>query len=175
VVFFDISKAFDKVWHPGLLNKLKQCGIDGALLQWYTSYLLDRKQRVVISGETSDIKRLHAGVPQGSILGPLLFLVYVSDMTENVACGKVRFADDVTFFKLVTQNRAETIDSLNIDLNTTLTWADINRTIFNSAKTYFMRISNKKRKPILNPIYLDGKAVKEVESHSNLGLIYQNT
>ena len=58
---------------PGLVNKLKQCGIDGTLLKWYTSYLLDRKQRVVISGESSDSKRLHAGVP---ILGPLLFLVY---------------------------------------------------------------------------------------------------
>ena len=75
-VFCDISKAFDRVWHKGLLFKLKQAGIGSTLLQWIASYLLNRKQRVLIPGGSSDWLPIGAGVPQGSILGPLLFLIY---------------------------------------------------------------------------------------------------
>ena len=70
----DISKAFDRVWHEGLIFKLKSYGIEGKLLKWLESYLINRKQRVIIDGISSDWRELEAGVPQGSILGPLLFL-----------------------------------------------------------------------------------------------------
>ena len=72
-VFCDGSKAFDRVWHKGLLYKLKSSGIIGTLMQWFTHYLKDRKQRVVIPGASSDLYLIKAGVPQGSILGHLLF------------------------------------------------------------------------------------------------------
>ena len=72
-VFFDISKAFDRVWHKGLLYKLHSVGISGNLLEWFADYLSERKQRVVLPGVSSDWSTLEAGVPQGSILGPLLF------------------------------------------------------------------------------------------------------
>ena len=85
LVFLDISKAFDKVWHEGLLHKLKTIGICGHLLAWFTSYLDNRKQKVVLNGKTSSIKKLHAGVPQGSILGPLLFLIFINDISSNLA------------------------------------------------------------------------------------------
>ena len=72
-VFCDVSKAFDRVWHKGLLFKLSSVGINGSLLQWFTDYLKDRKQRVVLPGVSSDWCFIKAGVPQGSILGSLLF------------------------------------------------------------------------------------------------------
>ena len=90
VIFLDISKAFDKVWHKGLLFKLQQCGIGGSLLQWFSSYLTDRQQRVVINGHASDWGNITAGVPQGSVLGPLLFLIYINDITNNVQSCNIR-------------------------------------------------------------------------------------
>ena len=74
MVFLDISKAFDKVWHRGLLLKLERLGVRDPLLKWFRSYLIGRKQRVIIDGQSSDWRQIEAGLPQGSVLGPLLFL-----------------------------------------------------------------------------------------------------
>ena len=82
--FLDISKAFDKVWHRGLLYKLEKAGIRGSLLKWFESYLLNREIRVVIEGCNSDWKEISAGVPQGSILGPILFLIYINDICDDI-------------------------------------------------------------------------------------------
>ena len=84
-VFCDISKAFDRVWHRGLLYKLRRIGISGSLLSWFANYLKDRKQRVVLPGASSNWSIINAGVPQGSILGPLLFLIYINDIVEYQA------------------------------------------------------------------------------------------
>ena len=96
-VFCDFSKAFDKVWHKRLLHKIKSYGIDSNLLSWFSSYLQDRQQRVVIHNSSSSLCNVSAGVPQGSVLGPLLFIQYINDIAENLISLNRLFADDTSF------------------------------------------------------------------------------
>ena len=100
-VFLDMSKAFDKVWHEGLIFKLKQNGIDGNLLKLFQNYLTNRKQRVVLNGQESYWGDIKTGVPQGSVLGPLLFLVYINDLEEGIKSSIKFFADDTSMFSIV--------------------------------------------------------------------------
>ena len=100
-VFLDISKAFDRVWHKGLLYKLKCMGINGNLLKLVESFLSNRYQRVVLSGQASSWAEIRAGVPQGSILGPLFFLIYINDLSENLKSTVKLFADDTSIFHVV--------------------------------------------------------------------------
>ena len=96
--FLDISKAFDKIWHEVLLNKLKSLGISGNLLNLFRSFLNDRQQRVVLNGQLSDWTPILAGVLQGSILGSLHFLIYVNDLPDNLNSLIKLFADETSLF-----------------------------------------------------------------------------
>ena len=100
-VFLDISKAFDKVWHEGLIFKLKRNGVSGSLLKLFVNYLHNRKQRVVLNGFQSDYSLIESGVPQGSVLGPLLFLMYINDLERNITSNIKFFADDTMLFSIV--------------------------------------------------------------------------
>ena len=114
-MFLDISKAFDKVWHDGLLYKLKRNGINGDLLKLIESFLSDRYQRVVLNGQTSKWNKITAGVPQGSILGPLFFLIYINDLPSELSCSSKLFADDTSLFSVI-KNVNKTAKKLNKDL-----------------------------------------------------------
>ena len=94
MIVFDFSKAFDSVPHQRLLAKLNHYGIRGKNLQWRQSFLLDRKQRVVLNGSSSPWSPVISGVPQGTVLGPLLFLLYINDIVDNITSQVSLFADD---------------------------------------------------------------------------------
>ena len=100
-VLLDISKAFDKVWHNGLIYKLKQNGVSGNLLNLIIDFLDARKQRGILNGQYSSWESVKAGVPQGSILGPLSFLIFINDLSDNLVSNPKLFADDTSIFSVV--------------------------------------------------------------------------
>ena len=114
-VFLDISKAFNKVWHDGLLYKIKSMGISGELYSFLESYLSDRFQRVVLNGQMSSWRPVLASVPQGSILGPLLFLIYIKNLPSELKSNVKLFADDTSLFAIV-KDKNESANTLNNDL-----------------------------------------------------------
>ena len=129
-IFLDISKAFDKVWHKGLLYKLKSVGISGDLFNLLENYLSGRLQRVVLNGQTSSWRPVLAGVRQGSILGPLLFLVYINDLPNGLKSNAKLFADDTSLFTIV-KDKQESADVLNKDLSLISKWAFNWKMLFN--------------------------------------------
>ena len=134
-VFLDISKAFDKVGHQGLLYKLNQNGISGNLLETLTDY---RKQSVVLNGQNSSWANIQAGVPQGFILGPLLFLIYVNDLPDNVSTNVKLFADDTSLFCVVHDIATSSCD-LNYHLNRVGEWAFLILNLQNKLKKSYLR------------------------------------
>ena len=122
VVYLDISKAFDRVWHDGLAYKLKRSGVSGQLLSLIQSFPKDRKLRTVLNRKCSIWGNISAGVPQGSILGPLFFLVYINYLTENLKCNVKLFADDTSLFTVVKNSNTAAAD-MNHDLELIRQWA----------------------------------------------------
>ena len=114
-VFLDISKAFDKVWHKGIIFKLQQNGISGKLLRVLSDFLKDRKQRVILNGQFSSWTSVNAGVPQGSILGPLLFLIYINDLADGLSSNAKLFADNTFLFSVI-HDVGPSANELNNDL-----------------------------------------------------------
>ena len=129
-VFVDLSKGFDRVWHDGLMYKLKNLGICGSFCRLIHSFLSDRRQRVVLSGQSSTWSHVKAGVPQGSILGLLLFLVYINDLPEGLTTSAKLCADDTSLFSVV-HDSAPSPASFNYDLLKISQWAYKWKMIFN--------------------------------------------
>lgn len=168
-VFCDISKAFDRVWHRGLLQKLSSIGIQGSLLNWFSSYLSSRKQRVVIANSSSSWSTINAGVPQGSILGPLLFLIYINDIVADIQAKIRLFADDTSLYIIV----EDTITSalvLNNDLSRINSWSKSWLVCFNPSKTESVLFSRKRNKPDHPAIFMDQVPIPQVKTHKHLGL-----
>ena len=121
-VFLDISIAFDKVWHEGLVFKLEQNGISGSLLKLFQNYLNNGNQHVVLNGSSSEFSSIESGVPQGSILGPLLFLIYINDLEKKIKSNITFFADDTMLFSIVNDPHISASE-LNHDLDVINKWA----------------------------------------------------
>ena len=114
-VFLDLSKAFDKVWHDGIIFKLKAYGVEGKLLSLLKNYLENQEQRVVLNGQTSEWRKIMPGIPQGSVLGPLLFLIYINDLPDGINSLRKIFADDTSLFSTVSDMH-KSASNLNDDL-----------------------------------------------------------
>ena len=173
-MFLDISKAFDKVLYDGLIYKFKRNNINSDLLRLIESFLSDRYQRVVLNGQTSNWKKVKAGVPQGSILGPLFFLIYINDLPSELRCSAKLFADDTSLFSVV-ENVNETTANLNKDLENINKWAQQWKMSFNPDPTKMAQevlFSRKKSKVIHPSLIFNGKDVSRSESHKHLGLVF---
>ena len=120
-VYLDISKAFDRAWHDRLIFKLERCGVSGNLLSLIKNFLMGRKQRTVLNGKSSSWGDISAGVPQGSILGPLFFFVYINDLTGNLKCNVKFFADDTSLFAVL-QNPISAANDMNHDWELSSQW-----------------------------------------------------
>ena len=172
-IFCDISKAFDRVWHKGLLFKLKSAGVSGSLLTWFSDYLNDRKQRVVLPGASSSWTSVKAGVPQGSILGPLLFLLYINDIVEDINSSIRLFADDTSLY-IIVDDPIHAAEQLNLDLAKIHHLADKWLVTFNPGKSESILLSRKHNKPYHPPVLLNQTQITEVNSHKHLGIIFSN-
>ena len=171
-VFLDISKAFDRVWHDDLLYKLKCMGVEGNAMSVIQSFLENRYQRVILNGQSSNWEIITAGVPQGSILGPLLFLVYINDISFDLECNVKLFADDTCLFSTINDPRLSAI-ALNNDLSKIQQWAYQWKMSFNPdvSKQAQEVLFSKKSSNIPHPnLYFNGAVVQKSTVQKHLGI-----
>ena len=167
-IFLDMSKTFDKVCHRKLIAKLTHYGLGGNLLRWFTSYLSNRKQRATGSWGSSESRSVTSGVPQGSILGPMLFLLLANGLPGVVKSSHVAaFADDTKIFKaIMSQNN---VTELQQDLDKISNWADTTHMVFNSTKSKAMRIT-RMRNPTESTYTLCGSTLESTYGEKDLGV-----
>ena len=171
-IFLDMSKAFDKVWHEGLIYKLRSYGIRSNLLNLLMNYLDNRKQRVMINGTNSSWKPIKSGVPQGSVLGPLLFLIFINDLPDNLNCSPKLFADDVSLNVVMHDNKNST-ENIEKDLKLLYDWSVTWKMEFNpdTSKPAEEVLFTNRNSNAYNPITFEHIAIKSVNEHKHLGLI----
>ena len=172
-VFLNISKAFDKVWHKGLIYKLKQNGISGNILNTIIDLLSFRKHLVVLNGQVSQGTSIEAGVLQGSIIGPLLLFIYINDLSDDLLTNAKLFGDDTSLFSLVRDiNTSAAL--LNNDLRKISIWAFQWKMSFNldPSKQAQEVIFSRKHQKISHPsIYFNNNPIESVSSQKHLGMI----
>ena len=168
-VFCDISKAFDRVLHRGLIAKLKHYSICGPLLNWFISYLTNRFQRVAIPGGVSGWLEILAGVPQGSILGPLLFIIFIIDIVKEIHSNIRLFADDTSLY-IIVDFPDSAAQILNLDLERLYNWAVQWLVKFNPIKTESLLFSRRVNLQDHPTLFFNDVPIQEVVSHKHLGV-----
>ena len=129
VVYLYFQKAFDKVPHQRLLIKLKAYGIGESMINWIQGWLTDRRQRVIVEGEISNWKPVLSGVPQRSVLGPILFLIFINDLDDDLSSKVLKFADDTKVFRTVKTDTDK--ETLQDDLTKLVKWSEKWQMLFN--------------------------------------------
>ena len=175
-VALDISKAFDRDWHAGLLHKLKSYGISGQIFGLISSFLSNRQLRVALDGKSSQEYPVNAGVPQGSILGPTLFLLYINDLPDDVICNIAIYADDTTLYFKCNQasdlwQQLELASELESGLRDTVDWGRNWLVDFNAGKTQLVPFDQSKNTGAID-VKMDGSVLEEKTSFNMLGLTF---
>ena len=164
-MLLDFAKAFNKVPHKRLIKKLRGHGIDGRLLDWISNWLNGRKQRVCLRGAGSSWSRVTSGVPQGSVLGPVLFLVFINDLDAGISSSILKFADDTKLFSEV--NSVADAERLQQDLNKLQEWAKTWQMQFNASKCKVIHFGGKNPTSIYT---MNGHTLEETSIERDLGI-----
>lgn len=174
MIFLDVFKAFDRVWHKGLILKLIQFEKEGELLEWISDYLNDRKQKDDTRNCSSSLMRVNAGMPQGSVLGPQLLLVYVNDISQSLISSTRLFADDSSLLYSAAIIKG-TEGIINHDLRVLVGWATQWLINFNPIKTevilFTVRLTGSL--PQITSIF-NGTPIKFVTGNKHLGLTFSS-
>lgn len=171
-VYTDFSKAFDLIDHSLLLQKISAMGIHGSLLRWCESYLMKRSQLIMIRGYTSRPRLIPTGVPQGSHLGPLFFLIFVNDLTSRIVCPFKMYADDLKLYmRIKTDNDTKFFQT---EIDKVFSWCCQYKMILNIDKCYHIKFS-KKRIPSIAVYYLNNIALNEVSTIRDLGVTFDSS
>jgi len=168
VISLDISKAFDRVWHDGLVAKLSSYGFQSSLISWVRNFLSKRSLAVRIDGCLSKYHDINAGVPQGSVLSPILFLLFINDLFSTIPCAINSYADDTYLHTSFSFNYAKSATAANVSderqssalrlsssLDKVINWGMENRVTFNASKTIQMLISKKRKAPVNDLKFMD--------------------
>ena len=177
-VALDISEAFDRVWHAGLLQKLKFYGISGQMFGLTSSFLRNRRLRVVLDWKSSQEYPVNAGVPQGSILGPTLFLLYINNLPDDIICGIAIYTDDTTIYSRCDQasdlwQQLELASELESDLRDTVDWGKKWLVNFNTGKTQLVSFDRSNNTGAID-VKMDGSVLVEKSSFKMLGLTFSS-
>lgn len=165
---FNFSKAFDKVPHQRLPLKLHYWGIQGRTLAWINAGLTERSERVVMGGVASSQVKVTSGITQGTVLGPLMFLLIINDIHENLDSNLRLFADDALLHRSI-----DTVNDciiLQNDIDKLVSWSKSWQMQFNVTKCHTMRIT-RKEKPASMDYYIDGRKLSLVVNHPYLGVM----
>ena len=168
-IYLDFRKAFDTVPHLRLLNKLQAYGIRGKIYNWIKDFLTDRKQRVVLNGISSDWTTVTSGIPQGSVLGPVLFLIFINDLPEVVENYIKLFADDTKLYARVGTDYQR--NSLQKDIDSVMNWSDRWQLRFNTSKCKHLHLG-----PETNSQYqMEGRTLERTPEEKDLGVTVDET
>ena len=179
-VHLDLSKAFDTLNHSILIDKLNYYGVVDTSLNWFSSYLSERNQYCIFEDHSSDILPLNMGVPQGSVLGPLLFLIYINDINcASILFHTILYADDSTLiYPLNRSSMADDIHILNSELSKVFNWLILNKLYLNTNKTKYMIFHYPQKKidyDLLPPVVIGGKPISRTGTFNFLGILFQDT
>ena len=170
-MFLDLKKTFGTVDHKILPTKMNRCGIQGKILDWFKSYLTNRTQRRSVNDCLSDFTSLKCDVPQGTILGPILFLIYINDLPNCLSFSKPRMYADDTHITYAGSDLYLIQSSLSHDLKKLSKWLVSNRLTLNATKTEFMLIGSRQRLSTLSDtleISIDNIPIEQVSSVKSL-------
>ena len=169
-IFLDFSSAFDKVDHNLLLSKLHSLGIRGSLLQWIQNFLFERKQRVVFKGAVSRWVSVTSGVPQGSVLGPIFFVLFVNDLNDVVSSPLYQFADDHTIVRPIL-SRLDHI-ALQRDVHNIFRWTLRNKLPLNLSKCSVMHMTRSRSPCFFEDYFMGDSKLEEVNEFKLLGVTF---